>query len=243
MFQERLIEFSHEKPDWLLPPLPTKRTVPEWFKEIPSYYDQGNKYNYPTVKKCMPFLDTLTSGYIIFNEADIAFWENTEGTVSWSYNPDTIEFIDKLRIGINTHSIPQYSSKMYYADEYEYGFKYLNPWRIKTPKNYSCLFTNPFNSEEREIRILDGIVDTDEFPVPVNFPFFLKKIKNPHEPFVLKKGTPIALVFPFQRDSWKMKVNKITDIKKEKTQLKFWNMFRDMSDNYKKHSWRKKNYD
>lgn len=243
MFQERLIEFSHEKADWLIPPLPTKKIVPEWFKKIPNYYDLGNKYDYQTVKKCMPFLDTLTSGYIIFNEADIAFWENTEGAVNWSYNKDVLGIVDKLRIGINTHSIPQYSDKMYYANEYEFGFKYVNPWTIKTPKNYSCLFTNPFNSEEREIRILDGIVDTDEYDSPVNFPFFLKKIKNPHEPFILKKGTPIALVFPFQRDSWKMKVKKTTKKEKEKSEINFWKIFGTMTDSYKKYNWKKKNYD
>ena len=128
------------------------------------------------------------------------------------------------------------------SSEYEIAFKYLNPWKIKTPKNYSCLFVNPLNTEESGIRIISGIVDTDEYPENVNFPFFLKKLKK-DEVFVLKKNDPIALVFPFLRDNWKMKIKEQTKKSRDKNLESQFKLFSFIKDGYKRTVWKRKNYD
>ena len=59
---EKTIEFiAHEnyvdlKEDQ---PIPIKLNIPEWFKKLS--HTVGNE----TVKGCMPFLDSLTSGYLL----------------------------------------------------------------------------------------------------------------------------------------------------------------------------------
>jgi len=44
-------------------PIPIKLNIPKWFKELDSKTD--------TVKNCMPFLDTLTTGYGLKLPADL----------------------------------------------------------------------------------------------------------------------------------------------------------------------------
>ena len=44
--------------------------------------------------------------------------------------------------------------------------------------------------------VLSGVVDTDAFPTPVNFPFVVTAGDGVH---VLPKGTPLVQVIPFRR--------------------------------------------
>jgi hypothetical protein len=49
---------------------PAKNHVPEWYKKIPKWknnemFEVGKGWNI-TVKQCMPFMDSLTSGYMMF---------------------------------------------------------------------------------------------------------------------------------------------------------------------------------
>jgi hypothetical protein len=76
--------------------------------------------------------------------------------------------------------------------------KWNNPWAIKTPPGYSCLITQPFH-RDLPFTILPGIVDTDTYPVPINFPCVLSNIEFEG---LIPAGTPLAQIIPFKRDSW-----------------------------------------
>lgn len=243
MFEKKLIQFSSSYYDWLLPPVPTKKLVPDWFKKIKSYAGEIDNYQTPTVKKCMPFLDSLTSGYIIRNPVDIVFWKDGD-EIFWEL-PRSFdqEFVRKINIGIQTHTSNQVSMKAYRQGEITIPFKWMNPWFIKTPKNYSCLFTNPLNGEKDRIRIFDAIVDTDTYDSSqINFPFALKSIPD-GKSFILEKGYPIALVFPFLRDSWKMNIKKHSSTEIKEIEKSHFKMFTVMYDNYKRFFWKSKKYD
>jgi hypothetical protein len=45
---------------------------------------------------------------------------------------------------------------------------------------------------------MEGVVDTDTFPLSINFPFFLRSDFSGTIPH----GTPIAQVIPFKRDNF-----------------------------------------
>ena len=62
------------------------------------------------------------------------------------------------------------------------------------------MFTEPTHRES-VFNILPGIVDTDKFYGPVNFPFTMK---NPDFEGLIPKGTFIVQVIPFKRDTWEM---------------------------------------
>src|SRR5689334_4725698 len=49
------------------PPVPAKGAVPEWLRAMPT--DSGSAT--PTVKRCPPFLEAITAGYIIPLPADV----------------------------------------------------------------------------------------------------------------------------------------------------------------------------
>lgn len=243
MSSKKIIEFSSTIADRLESPVPTKKLVPDWFKKMPTWLDKVETFQDPTIKGCVPFLDTLTSGYLITNPFDVVFYRE-EDFIYWKYPRDLPGFADFAidNLGIEYHNPNQISPELVRDDEEPIPFKFLSPWKVKTPKNYSCLFTNPFNRDDDGIRLIDGIVDTDTYPNTINFPFFLKKMKK-HESFILKKNYPVALVFPFLRDEWKMKVKKNDIFDREKNSKAFFKTFTILKDNYKKIFWSKKNYD
>ena len=242
MFEKKIIFKSRYK-NLLLHPVPIKKLVPDWYKKLSNFTDKVKLQK--TAKKCMPLLDSFTSGYAILNPLDIIFWTEIQDdklAINWRI-PDelNLDSYPYINIGIETHETYQINDGFVREDEFTVPFKYLNPWIIETPRDYSCLFVNPFNSsKERSIRTLDAIVETDSYGHnEINFPFFLKKFKD-DETFLLKKGEPIVLVFPFRRENWKMQV---TNFDTQEKLDKNFGLFNNIVDNYKRKIWRKKSYD
>jgi len=83
--------------------------------------------------------------------------------------------------------------------------------------------------------ILEGIVDTDQYHKPVNFPFVFK---NKDFNGLIPAGTPIAQVIPFKRDSWNMEiVDNSLEIKNIESKMN--SLF---LNKYKKFFWSSKEY-
>ena len=114
-------------------------------------------------------------------------------------------------------------------------FKIINPWKIKTPPGYSCLFIPPMHREFDHFHILPGIVDTDKFMTNVNFPFCINQGKYPSFKKIFERGLPYVQVIPFKRDPWKMNISNLVPENDKfvdfKTTILNW---------YKKKSWSKK---
>ena len=69
-------------------PQPATKFIPEEYKNLPSY--EGDDLRKPTVKKCIPFLDAMTNGYIIpfFQEYLITVdYENQKWSFEASASP------------------------------------------------------------------------------------------------------------------------------------------------------------
>jgi len=212
------IEFSaHEdyfaqKEDY---PTPIKLHMPEWFKKL--NHSLENK----TIKGCMPFLDTLTSGYLLkmpqdFNvRHNVDSKDNKENLIKDSFQTFALngyrDFLYgksiNLNSGIDIHPIKQVEGSYFIEKNKNLPFyKIINPWKIKTPKGYSCLFVPPLNNSDDRFSIIPGIVDTDNFPLEVNFPIIINGDKYPILETTIKKGTPYVQIIPFKRDSWKMSI-------------------------------------
>jgi len=210
------IEFSaHEdyfalKEDY---PIPAKLNVPEWFKKLNHSVTNG------TVKGCMPFLDSLTAGYILKMPQDFHVRHNVDAIddkqnlIKDSFQ--TFALYDhqsyllskglNLNSGIDVHSIRQVTGSPFIEKNKNFPFyKIYNPWKIKTPKGYSCLFLSPLNNADDRYSIISGIVDTDTFPNEINFPIIINGDKYPVLETTIKKGTPYVQIIPFKRESWKM---------------------------------------
>lgn len=210
-------------------PKPASRLVPDWYKNTESYTGgerkpAGNGNTTATIKRCMPVFDAITSGYIIESPADVF--------VSIKDEQQWFEWSDFALIQFHPiEQAPKHPDKKPFAYP-----KWSNPWAISTPKGYSTLFVQPFHRESL-FTILPGIVDTDQYTSPVNFPFV---INDPVFEGLIPKGTPIAQVIPFKRDSWTMELGDKKDLEAQfkvgkKLQSKFF-------DRYKSMFWTKKEY-
>jgi hypothetical protein len=213
---DKEIEFSaHE--DYFLQkedfPTPIKLNIPEWYKKL------GHSVNDQTVKGCMPFLDTLTSGYLLKLPQDFHVRHNVENinnkgeTIKDSFqtfglhNQSPLLYVKYINLNSapDVHPIKQLDgSPLINKNKNLPFYKILNPWTIKTPKGYSCLFVPPLNNSDDRFSIISGIVNTDTFPNEINFPIVINGDKYPVLETTIKKGTPYVQVIPFKRDSWKM---------------------------------------
>jgi hypothetical protein len=213
---DKEIEFSaHEdyfalKEDY---PIPAKLNIPEWYKNL-----EHNVLN-KTVKGCMPFLDTLTSGYLLKMPQDFHVRHNVDNKNEkgeiYKDSFQTFGLHDHLKLltnkslnlnsGIEVHSVKQVEGSSFLDKNKNLPFyKILNPWKIKTPKGYSCLFVPPLNNSDDRFSIIPGIVDTDTFPNEINFPIIINGDKYPILETTIKKGTPYVQIIPFKRNNWKM---------------------------------------
>lgn len=181
------------------PPYPAIESLPDWYKKMSPYIGGEKDFSGGgpnlTVKKCVPVLDSLSAGYIIPLWTDVAIYRQREGI---TFTPSNTRAGIKAVEGHPKEQIPGYPVPHGYESSVH---KWINPWRIKTKKGYSCMFINPTH-RELPFRILEGVVDTDTFPLSINFPFFLE------EGFegVIPCGTPIAQVIPFKRETYKSDV-------------------------------------
>ena len=246
---EKIIEFSsHEnyfelKEDY---PTPIKLNIPEWYKKL-----EHNVLD-RTIKGCIPFLDTLTTGYLLKMPQDLYLRHNVI-----SKNDKGEEFRDSfqtyglfdffsviqakqlnLNSGIDVHPIKQLEGSPFIEKNKNLPFyKILNPWKIKTPKGYSCLFVPPLNNADDRFSIISGIVDTDTFPNEINFPVVVNGDKYPVLETLIKKGTPYVQVIPFKRDNWKIKITPRKQSEIQTSRL-FYGM--KLVNTYKEKFWNKK---
>lgn len=113
--------------------------------------------------------------------------------------------------------------------------KFHCPWAIETPKGYSVQFKNPSNNWSTDIHILEGIVDTDDFYAPVNFPFVWTG--NEIGEFFIPQGTPLIQVIPFKRKKYKIEIGEIDQDKYAQVEQKLTSRFHDR---YKNFFWHKR---
>lgn len=249
---DKEIEFSAHEDYFALKedqPIPIKLNIPEWYKKL------EHTLQCKTVKGCMPFLDTLTSGYVLkmpqdFHARHNVDNKNEKGEIfKDSYQTfglhDASQLLHAKSINLNSgfdiHPIKQIEgSPMVDKNKNLPFYKILNPWKIKTPKGYSCLFVPPLNNSDDRFSIIPGIVDTDVFPNEINFPIVINGDKYPVLETTIKKGTPYVQIIPFKRDSWKMllKSRKQKEIQNSRIfyGLKILNIYKDKY--WNKKSWK-----
>lgn len=192
-------------------PRPANKFIPNWFKELPnSYHKSGNPIEFVgdkleiglTMKKCPPVLDYLCSGYIIPLWADLIVDDTQDDKTKFGwYTPEAM---------VDGHTEQQLTgSNILQENKGPTVYKLNCPWRIKTPKGYSCYIFSPRYADTNGIEILPAVVDTDQQHV-INYPF-LYKPKESRKQTIIPNGTPVVQVFPFKREDWKMetKVEKV----------------------------------
>ncbi len=171
-------------------PVAARQVMPDWFKRLPPVDKSsvGPSGSGQTVKRCMPFLDALTFGWILSLAATVRFEVSGNGTkidCGWDFDKEMI----------SPHGTGQVAGHPRLPMP---PMKFHNYWTIETPPGWSCLFIPPINRPDARFEIASGVVDTDSYKTLIHFPFFATVGDGV---YIVEKGTPIAQVIPFRRDA------------------------------------------
>lgn len=202
-----------------LPPSPAATMVPEWFKNI-----EPVRNNDITIKKCVPVLDGFTAGYMFKTSVDIF------------YDDKTTKFIHNgVEEVVSSHAEFQIEGMEMTDHLTQYPYKWVNKFFVQTPKGYSTLFIHPINRFDLPFQSISAIVDTDDFPLSVQFPFFMKKGFTG----MIPAGTPIIQAIPFKRDDWEIDFPKQDE---SYAYEDYYKWFDPPMAKYKRFFWKKKRY-
>jgi hypothetical protein len=178
-------------------PVPAVLGLPDWFKTMPhKAFSTVLKMEQLTVKKCPPFIDAMTSGFLVPLIADLHV---ADGMVSWDRNVPAGALTNYSRSPIDFHDNHQVAGTPYYEED-RFLFKFTNYWTFELPADYSLLITHPFNRPDLPFVTLTGLVDADAYKD--NFINFPARWHDAAFNGVLPKGTPVAQCVPVKRDVW-----------------------------------------
>jgi len=180
-----------------------------------------------TYKTCVPFLDAMSSGYVVTTEYDIEIAQlNGYPAALWRTNKKEL---------ISGHDDVQWEGMPCPEGYFPQMLKFDNELVIETPKGYSTLFTSPFNRPDLPFYSFSGIVDTDQYPMPIHFPFFIRKDFSG----IIEKGTPIIQMIPFKREKWE---SKPVDYDPKYTYIAQETLASKIKRSYRQQFWSKKDY-
>jgi hypothetical protein len=214
-------------------PIAIKQVIPEWYRLSESTYvnpSDPTLEEHAGLKKCMPFMDTLVTGYTLTIPVDLYVTKDEEGNPRFSWNgpADLGSFVDERFKGLGA-LMPRP------AGHHPNHLVFSGFWGWKTPKGWSSLVVHPLNRYDLPFTISAGIVDSDDFNAPGNIPFFLR------EDFegTIPAGTPFAQIIPIKRASWLLvdDTTGLSDIETIQGML-----VRKPETLYKKIFWRRKEY-
>jgi hypothetical protein len=218
-----------------LSPKPAKNYLPKWYREMPATFKTNNGVEVPTGTKCIPFLDSFTSGYIHELSCDLKIeykgknLETKQDLISYTWAGEVRPVSTRQEQFGTPNLFPHFLG--YYNLEIHWN----SLWEPRTPTGYSTMYHHPSNRFDLPFHTMTGIIDTDSWSVPGPIPFLIK------EGFegVIPAGTPIIQTTFIKRDDWESSAEKYNE---EKFLNTLYKAKRSFTGGYKKIFWSKKNY-
>jgi hypothetical protein len=171
--------------------------LPDWFKTMPaSAFSSVLQQEQLTVKKCPPFIDAMTYGFLIPLVTDLRI---EDGAFSWDFELPRGAITGYSRSPLDFHDSAQVAGTPLFKDD-TFVIKFNNFWTIESPPGYSLLVTHPVNRYDLPFVTLTGLIDTDLYRD--NFINFPAQWRDASFQGVLPKGTPIAQCIPVKREIW-----------------------------------------
>jgi len=215
--------------------LPASEFIPEWYRQSPiktpqtfselSLTAQGATNS--TYKRCTPFFDAMTSGYIAYLTADIEVIQRPNGTPFIANRTN--------RLIVSDHSEQQWIGLPEPSGYHRVVYKWHNQFSFNSPEGYSLLFTQPINRFDLPFLTVTGIVDVDKWDLQVHYPFFIRQDFHG----IIEKGTPIVQIIPIKRENWE---RKFEPYEEKNTSSKLDKFYSTIKRSYKNNYWTKKEY-
>ena len=135
--------FSKKEYENLGQPLVAKKFLPQWYKDSESTVPGDNGEEVSGLKKCIPFLDSMLSGYMLVTPVDIFVSKNEDGSLDIKWNS-----IEVLQDFISERKGPLGSKIPRPAGHHPNHLAFRGIWGMKTPRGWSILVTQPFNRHD-----------------------------------------------------------------------------------------------
>lgn len=210
-------------------PQPSKKYIPQWFKdmptEVPTIDGLGSDY---TAKKCIPFLDSLTSGYTQELACDVYIEPTKNDEINYNWPGPFRPMSTRREETRSSNSMPNFPG--YYDQEFHWN----SFWEPKTPDGYSTFYFHPANRFDLPFLTHNAIIDTDKWPITGPVPFVIKKGFSG----LIPAGTPIYQMLFIKRDVWNSEGAQYS----EKIKQVEYSVRRMFTGGYKKNIWSKKEY-
>ena len=200
-------------------PIPAVQGIPEWFKAMPqrafSAVSQTEQF---TVKKCPPFIDAMTYGFLILLVTDVRI-EN--GMFTWDREVPGGSLMTSPHSPIDFHDNSQVTGSPFFETD-RVLLKFNGFWTIELPVGYSLLITHPVNRPDLPFETLSGMVDADLYRD--NFINFPARWRAHDFNGVLPKGTPLAQCIPIKREEWTARFEILDEAAAEKMHELKWTL-------------------
>jgi len=223
-------------------PVPAFKEIPDWYKKVSSFYDNDSTpidgIQQLTVKRCVAFLDILSSGYILKAPFDI-YIDTTDGKQEFQIPKAMDTFASTgLKPMIGSHDMRQLTGYPIDKDVYIDHIFRVNPiWVIEADAGVSALFLQPQHQELSPLYAVSAVIDVDSYPSDGMFSFLVKKDFKGY----IKRGTPLVQIIPFKRQDFVSKV--VIDQGATNAVRHAGNKIRSVfNSGYKKFMWKKKSY-
>jgi hypothetical protein len=204
--------YSEDIINFVDPPQPRGKSLPEWYKRqsanLHNDEDMAAGIAKTTIKKCMPIFDGITAGYLFTMPCDVYVDATDSEKLIYSIPHELNKFKGDI---FAAHSRQQYEDYPIDPKEYHRDLLRINPlYVVGTEKGYSTLFTQPLNGDITPIHAFSAILDTDMFISSGYFSFLVKKnFKG-----IIKQGTPLLQIIPFKREQFTSEVMTPQDTKR-----------------------------
>jgi len=177
-------------------PAAATRSLPAWLRAMPrTAFAEESAGEVATVKQCPPFIDAMSTGFVIPLAVDLTV---EDGTIAWDWDPPAALADVYPRAPLGFHLDAQVTGTPFHEPD-TFLVKFNNFWTIALDPGYALLVTHPLNRPDLPFRTIAGVVDADRFAdALVHFPALWT---DPHFTGVLPKGTPVAQCLPFRREA------------------------------------------
>ena len=187
------------------PPVPAAQGLPDWLKAMPAQaFNALGQQETPTVKRCPPFIDAMTTGFLLPLICDLRV-EN--GEFIWENELPPGGAVSFVRSPIGFHESSQVTGTPLFDGD-RFLIKFHNLWTIEAPEGYALFFTHPVNRFDLPFTTLTGLVDCDRYHN--NWIHFPAHWHNMNFSGVLPRGTPVAQCIPVKREKWAVRTAAFT---------------------------------
>jgi hypothetical protein len=192
-------------------PVTAASQLPTWYKSLRKFILNSDipykSHGLADVKLCAPFRDIMNYGYMFVTPCEVEVTRMADGTPEITWNPEYPHKVITVRGDIKKEEnqgfgmpIPEGCDSVLFA--------FTASWGFELPKGYSGLVTQPFNRSDLPFYLTSGIIDADVWSHGGNIPFFVKTSTLG----IIPKGTPIAQIIPFKRESWESVIKDVDEM-------------------------------